>query len=241
MTGMNELGRGAWAVVNVAKFRGLQVAAKCLHKVIISDYNRNQFNREVTISAMLRHPNLVLFIGATMEGEPLILTELMPTSLYKELNKSKLIYKDVVTISRDVACGLTYMHLFKDPIIHRDISSSNVLLEPLRDGWRAKVADYGAANLMRFTGTIGPGAPFYVAPEAFNPYEHTPKMDVFSFGVLTLEMCVGEVPEIETRAEQIKRIPWQDMFSLVETCIRQNPNDRPSMSDILSQLEQTIA
>ena len=83
-----ELGRGAWGVVNVAKFRGLKVAAKCLHQVIISCYNNQRFTLEISIAAKLRHPNLLLFIGAaTREGELMILTELMPTSLDKELQK----------------------------------------------------------------------------------------------------------------------------------------------------------
>ena len=64
-----KLNKGGWGMVNVAKFRGLRVAAKCLHEMIISDYNRRQFSREMTIAAKLRHPNLLLFIGATIEGE----------------------------------------------------------------------------------------------------------------------------------------------------------------------------
>ena len=63
-----ELGRGGWAVVRVAKFRGLRVAAKCLHTLIVSDYNRQLFVREMSIAARVRHPNLVQFIGAMMEG-----------------------------------------------------------------------------------------------------------------------------------------------------------------------------
>ena len=57
------------------KFRGLHVAAKCLYQVILSDYNLRQFTREMTIAAKLRHLNLLLFIGATREGEPVILTD----------------------------------------------------------------------------------------------------------------------------------------------------------------------
>ena len=236
-----EMGSGSWGVVKMAEFRGLPVAAKCLHKTIISRYNRQLFRREMTISAKLRHPNLVLFIGATIEGEPMILTELMPTSLRKELeNETDLSYKDVATISRDVSCGLTYMHLFEVPIIHRDISSSNVLLEPLRVGWRAKLTDYGAANFMRLTTTIAPGSIAYAAPEANEPKQHTPKMDVYSFGVLLMEMCTGEFPDIETQPILITRIQWQPMVSLVKKCIEKNLCNRPDMSDIMSQLDTLL-
>ena len=79
------LGTGGWGEVKVANFRGLRVAAKFLHKVIISNYNRRQFSREMAMAAKIRHPNMLLFIGATREGEAVILTEIMPTSLRREL------------------------------------------------------------------------------------------------------------------------------------------------------------
>ncbi len=76
-----ELGRGGWATVSVATFRGVRVAAKCIHNQIISGYNIYLFEREMDMAARIRHPNLLQFIGATRTGELIILTELMPTSL----------------------------------------------------------------------------------------------------------------------------------------------------------------
>ena len=226
------------------------MAAKCIYQVIISDYNCRQFSREMAIAAKLRHPNLLLFIGATIEGEPVIITELMPTSLRKELEKKKLTNKQVITISRDISCGLNYMHQLRPhPIIHRDISSGNVLLEPLPNGWRAKISDYGSANFTnRIVSTVGPGNPRYSAPEALYPDHHTCKMDVFSLGVLMIEMCLGELPESTAghRNAQIQRIPhWPDMLTLIRKCIREQPTDRPNASEIMSALRtlqlQTIS
>lgn len=100
----------------------------------------------------------------------MILTELMPTSLRKELEKGELAKGNVVSISQDVACGLNYLHQWKPyPIIHRDICNGNVLLEPLPNGWKAKVSDYGSANFMNFVSTTSPGSPAYAAPEAGLP------------------------------------------------------------------------
>ena len=82
-----ELGRGAWATVSVAMFRGARVAAKCVHNQILSPHNIQLFKREMDMAARIRHPNLLLFIGATLEGEMVILTELMPTSLRRELQR----------------------------------------------------------------------------------------------------------------------------------------------------------
>ena len=92
------LGRGGWGEVKVAKFRGLRVAAKFLHNMIISEYNQHLFSREMEIAAKIRHPNLLLFIGATREGEAVILTELMPTSLRRELE------------TESYATGTDYLH-----------------------------------------------------------------------------------------------------------------------------------
>ena len=83
-----ELGRGGWAIVSVTVFRGVHVAAKSIHQQIISQHNIQLFRREMNIAArIICHPNLVQFIGATSDGEMLILTELMPTSLRRELER----------------------------------------------------------------------------------------------------------------------------------------------------------
>uniref|UniRef100_A0A1X7SLW2 Protein kinase domain-containing protein n=1 Tax=Amphimedon queenslandica TaxID=400682 RepID=A0A1X7SLW2_AMPQE len=115
-----ELGRGSYAVVTVGIFRGLRVAVKSLHNIIISDYNLGIFSREMSIASRVRHPNLVQFIGATKVGNPLILTELMSTSLNRELRRNRLSNQQILSIAQDVALGLNYLHLFKpQPIIHQ--------------------------------------------------------------------------------------------------------------------------
>ena len=80
-----QLGVGGWATVSVAKFRGIQVAVKRIHNQIISHHNLQLFQREMNMAARLRHPNLIQFIGATMEGEMMIVMELMATSLRSQL------------------------------------------------------------------------------------------------------------------------------------------------------------
>ena len=190
-----KLGEGGWANVSVAIFRGQRVAAKCLHNEIISAHNVRLFTREMNIAAQARHPNLLQFIGATIDGHPIILTELLPTSLRRLMESTRLSKPQVKSISCDVARALNYLHLtLPDPIIHRDISSANVLLEASGEGsWKAKVCDYGSANFVRYTTTVHPGSPLYSAPESGDPKKHSPKMDVYSFGILLIEMCSGKV------------------------------------------------
>ncbi|XP_011404647.2 PREDICTED: probable serine/threonine-protein kinase DDB_G0271682 [Amphimedon queenslandica] len=240
-----ELGRGSYAVVTVGIFRGLKVAVKSLHNIIISDVNLALFSREMSIASQIRHPNLVQFIGATKVGNPLILTELMSTSLYKKLQDTELTKQQIMSIAQDVALGLNYLHLFKpQPIIHRDVSSPNVLLKPCTGpaGYEAKVADYGTAKLQQgtSTGTVMPGNPAYAAPEARDPDQHSPAMDVYSYSVLLMEMNLRCPPEMTTaeRARQSGSVSWSDMKSLIQRGLKIDPRARPTMAQVLESLKR---
>ena len=236
-----ELGRGGWAVVRVAVFRGVRCAAKCLYRQIISNYNRRLFTREMNMAAQVRHPNLLQFIGATFQGEMIILTELMPTSVRGELEDERPFSQNQITsISLDVARALNYLHLMQpSPIIHRDISSANVLLEPgPSNSWRAKVSDYGSVNLLERLTTAAPGNPTYAAPEAGNPALQSPKMDIFSFGVLLVEMCSAEFPEVADREDLICSIQQPRRVALIRRCLAEDRNARPSANDIITELSE---
>ena len=88
------------------------MAAKCLHNQIISAHNVRLFTREMNMAAHARHPNLLQFIGATMDNNPIILTELMPTSLRRVLEEGNpLSHGQIVSIALDVARALNYLHL----------------------------------------------------------------------------------------------------------------------------------
>ena len=162
------LGKGGWGSVVEGKYCGCAVAVKQIHELILSPHNRNLFEREMDIASRCRHPCLLQFIGATTdEGSPLFVTELMESSLRALLGQRPLATTEVSIISLDVARALNYLHQKKpSPIIHRDISSANVLLWRQGDQWRGKVSDYGTANFMQHTMTVGPGAAIYMAPEA---------------------------------------------------------------------------
>ena len=233
-----ELGQGGWGVVIVAKFRGTTVAAKCFYEELNSDYYQTMFTREMNMAARLRHPNLVQFIGAALEGNPIILTELMKTSLRTELEKGPMPQQQITSISLDVARALNYLHLMQPhPIIHRDISSANVLLDPLPDNcWKVKVSDYGSVNLLTHLQTIGPGNPVYAAPEANTPTLQTPKMDIFSFGVLLVEMLTDQFPEVNSRQRLIASIDHTGYLALIEQCLSEEKGNRPSAQQLLTSL-----
>ena len=161
------LGVGGWGTVVLGKFRGCKVAVKQIHELILSPHNRRLFEREMNIASRCRHPCLLQFIGATNdEGTPLFVTELMQSSLRTLLEQQLLPTSDICILSVDIAQALNFLHLSKPPIVHRDISSANVLLWRQGEQWRGKVSDYGTANFMQQIMTVAPGAMIYSAPEA---------------------------------------------------------------------------
>lgn len=230
-------GTGAWGVVKEGRFRGSRVAVKQIRELILSPHNRHLFMREMTIAFRCRHPCLLQFIGATNnDGVPLIITELMDASL-RDLLKEQLLRKaDVINIALDVARALNYMHLSKPPIIHLDLSSANVLLWRQGNQWRAKVSDNGPANFMRKCKASNSGSVIYSAPEALSS-KQSPKLDVYSFGLLLCEMCICELPVPERMEAQISFMTDEDLRELVRSCVRKDPKERPSMAEVLLKLE----
>ena len=226
--------------MKVATFRGTRVAAKCLFDEIVSDYNCGLFIREMTMAARVRHPNLLQFIGATIRGKMIVLTELMPTSLRATLKSGAIPQQQITSISLDVARALNYLHLMRpNAIIHRDISSANVLLDPAPNNtWRAKVSNYGSVNLLRKLQTAVPGNPTYAAPEAEFPSRQSPKMDIFSFGVLLIETCIARFPDVDIRKRLLQSIRDRGMVALIRRCTAENIDTRPTASDVIRRLSE---
>ena len=241
-----ELGRGAYGWVKEGTFRGCKVAVKCLHNQLISDYNLRMFSREMTMAARCRHPNLLQFIGATNEGVPLIVTEIMHTSLRKKLERGEVSGEHIMNISIGVACGLNYLHkTTPSPILHRDVSSANVLLNPLPSNqWLAKLSDFGSFNFMQASQTVNAGNPVYAAPEGLDPSKgaHSPAMDVYSFGVLMHEMCSRELPTGGLTPAVVRlanwKIPESSLVPLISSCVEESIQKRPRMDYLISELNR---
>ena len=235
-----EIGRGAWASVHETTFRGATVAAKCLHEIINAPKTRQLFQREMEMALQCQHQNIVTFLGATLEGPPVILMELMDTNLRDAYDKGSTKDHQVLGILLDIASALHFLHTRPDPVIHRDVSSANVLLKALYNGeWLAKLGDLGTAKLQRLTTTAGPGAVIYGAPEAADASKHSPKMDVYSFGVLTLEVLTKTLPyeNLKTLKAQVQQqFPWY--YQMVTSCTNQKSSDRPTMFGVIKELDK---
>ena len=241
------LGGGGWGCVYEATYRGCMVAAKRLHQEILSPHNREKFEKEMRMSAICRHRNLVEFIGAVREERAIIVTELMDKTLREALT-----YKDVTqdnsqSVCMDVAEGLYYLHNLQPyPVIHRDISAPNVLLKVINstqgDGinWVAKLSDFGSAQFAHLAQTPGPGCILYSAPEVRNdePAQQTVKIDVYSYGVLLAEILTTDVPHDSLRGLLQKvEIQKREFSALVRQCTNHNPIQRPHIGDVITQLQ----
>ena len=173
------LGEGGYGKVFKGRYRGFEVAVKELKRdETFTSRERDLFEREMDIASRCRHPCLLQFIGATQdEKTPLFVTELMESSLRKLLGKRQLSEKEIVVISLDVAHALNYLHQRKPKaIVHRDVTSANVLLWKQNGQWRGKLGDYGTVKFLQEIMTPAPGAPIYNAPEVGSPHHQTIKV-----------------------------------------------------------------
>ena len=171
----------------------------------------------------------------------MILTELMPCSLYDimEVHKVQLTLAEILDISLDISYGLRYLHGNNPSIIHRDISAKNILI----GGNRAKIADLGQAKIFGTSAlsrqTSMPGAMAYSAPEVLTG-KYSTKIDIFSLGVLLVQLVSNEYPRIEKREEQLSKAcgNFQAVFnSLMTSCIDFIPASRPDIEQVIEELE----
>ena len=201
------LGIGSYGKVCKAKCGQLPCAAKLLHQTMFlyDDQGVTKFTekflQECQFLASLKHPNIVQYLGTVMEpqsGRPVLLMELMEESLTRFLERGvrPLPYHTQLNMCHDVALALSYLHA--NHIIHRDLSSNNVLL--MGSGAKAKVTDFGMSRLMdinpRMTPlTQCPGMPFYMPPEALTDSPvYSDKLDCFSHGVLVIQVLTRKFP-----------------------------------------------
>ena len=201
------LGHGSYGAVYKAKCDQLPCAAKLLHPTILDPSDpgagkiMQRFQQECSFLENIRHPNIVQYLGVTRDPEsrlPVLLMELLDESLTKMLERSQqsLAYYIQIDICHDIALAVAYLH--SNDIIHRDLSSNNVLIMAKS---RAKVTDFGMSKLAgaapRMTPlTMCPGTLAYMPPEALNePPIYTKKLDCFSEGVIMIQVCTRLWPE----------------------------------------------
>ena len=251
-----QIGYGAAGLVSKGRYQGQEVAVKQIHREILREkLIMDEFKREVGIMATIQHPNLVRFIAAVFDERveqlretPLLVLELLHTNLRDAYKDYNLGLSKCVSIFHDVAYGLHYLHEHSEPIIHRDVSAPNILLESLPgDMWRAKLSDFGSANFLKRAKTLGVGAIVYTAPEMF-PREGpsapmprpTTKCDVFSYGIVLVEVITKTMPTTENRHQLFGEVErkWRLMYDLISQCTEVSPHARPTMAEVLNTLNR---
>ena len=205
-----ELGVGSYGAVCKAKCDDLPCAAKILHRTLFQFTTpgttsvMQKFEQECRLLSAIKHPHIVQYLGTYHDPEsrlPVLLMELMDESLTRFLERSNdpLPYHTEVNFCHDIALALSYLH--SNGIIHRDLSSNNVLLIA---GSRAKVTDFGMVKLFdvnRSTAhltplTLCPGTTVYMSPEALRDRPvYTDKLDSFSLGVLCVQIMTRRFPD----------------------------------------------
>ena len=237
------LGTGGWGYVTEATFRGRRVAAKCLHEAIISPHNQELFAKEMKISARCRHKNLVEFVGAVPDHPAIIIIEMMDCTLRSALADGTATPNHIHPICSNVAQGLAYLHSIQPhPLIHRDVSAPNVLLKAVSTGWIAKLSDLGSAQFANIAQTLAPGCMLYAAPEVQQrdtALKQTEKVDVYSFGVLLIEVLTREMPTGILSQLINSLIPiWPQFISLIQRCTNTDPTKRPTMREVITSLNK---
>ena len=272
-----EKGRGAFGAVYEVKMNGFPCIAKGLHEILLGlgeSYQvaetdkqaiRQKFFNECVLLSKLKHPNIVQFLGvhSTMENEYLVM-EYMHMDLAHCLET----YHDIpasikVSILHDVSYGLLHLHSQDPPIIHRDLTASNVLLT---QDMRAKIADLGVSKIFdlqqlhtALVQTQAPGTKAYMPPEALVPHpEYDFKLDIFSFGVLSLYTAIQEFPiehehqitpaVLEKQEVQInRRKHWIEKMGvdhplhlLVIKCLQDKPVRRPTTKELCGMIENIL-
>ncbi|KAJ4901287.1 Leucine-rich repeat protein kinase family protein [Raphanus sativus] len=210
----NILGRGGFGTVYKGELHdGTKIAVKRMELSAVSNKGLEEFKSEITVLTKMRHRHLVALLGYCLDGnERLLVYEYMSQGTLsqhlfrcKEGERKPLDWTTRLAIALDVSRGVEYLHtLANQSFIHRDLKPSNILLG---DDMRAKVSDFGLVRLVpdgeysietRVAGTFG-----YLAPEYAVTGRVTTKVDIFSPGVILMQLITGRKALDETDPEDI--------------------------------------
>lgn len=264
-------GHGSYATVIELDYMGLKCAGKKIHELLLmqgnSTYTVQRFEEECHILSRMHHPNVVQFLGIHFEKGarvPILVMEFLPFNLSDCIELYGVLPDEIsYSILHNVANGLCYLHNQVPPIIHRDLSSNNVLLT--RD-MTAKISDLGVARILdlpyhqlsRMTQT--PGTPAFMPPEVMvaKP-KYNKNVDVFSFGIMMVHIFSGKWPEPQIgpiRTEAGRLIPVSEaerreeflqiignehpLMDLIHTCIHNDPTMRTQTNELVSRLADLV-
>ena len=253
------ISKGDYESVYRGKYHSRPVAVKKISDILVNRESTDlekavkDLRRECDILRAAEDPHIVEFIGVfndeTQEGGVLLVMELMDQTLETFLKDSRgnLSTEKQVDICQQMASGLRYLHHQDPQILHRDLKPSNILLD--KDGRIAKIGDFGQAKFrpsdIQYLTTTQPGTVLYMPPEALrDDPRFTDKGDVFSLGVVMLEVAtqeppscsmfgIGTVPEVDRRAKDLSKVPDDHpLKALIRACLKDDPKERPTIEEV---------
>ncbi|GMI81394.1 MAPKKK delta-1 [Hibiscus trionum] len=250
-----RIGIGSYGEVYKADWNGTEVAVK---KFLDQDFSGDalvQFKCEVEIMLRLRHPNVVLFMGAvTRPPHFSILTEYLPRgSLYTLLHRAipQLDERRRMRMALDVAKGMNYLHTSQPTIVHRDLKTPNLLVDK---NWVVKVCDFGLSRSKHHTflsSKSSAGTPEWMAPEILRNEPADEKSDVYSFGVILWELVTLQVPWKGLNPMQVvgavgfqnRHLEIPDdvdpmIAQIIRDCWQKEPHLRPSFGQLMTRLRR---
>jgi len=242
------------------RWKHTDVAIKRVFKSEQTGEHVDEFIKEIAILSKLHHPNILLFLGASISNNGLfIVTEYMNRgsvygNLHSPLNKvngkSKLDYKMKLHLLLDAARGMLYLHTFDPPIIHRDLKTQNLLVDEFG---RGKLCDFGLSREIVSTTMSRLGTIQYSAPETLRGEHYGEAIDMYSFGILIWEMITESIPyeglaplKVASEVAYNKTRPLipphcpPDLARLTAMCWHDKAKKRPSFSIIVQLLEKII-
>ncbi|KAI4388689.1 hypothetical protein MLD38_000994 [Melastoma candidum] len=254
-----RVGAGSFGTVHRAEWHGSDVAVKVLTVQDFHDDQLKEFLREVAIMKRVRHPCVVLFMGAVTRRPHLsIVTEYLPRgSLYRLIHRpassEMLDQRRRLRMALDVAKGLNYLHNLNPPIVHWDLKSPNLLVDK---NWSVKVCDFGLSRFKADTFISSKsvaGTPEWMAPEFLRGEPSNEKSDVYSFGVILWELVTLQQPWSGlSPAQVVGAVAFQNrrlavppntspaLASLMESCWADDPTQRPSFASIVESLKRFL-
>ncbi|KAM9671790.1 interleukin-1 receptor-associated kinase 4 isoform 2-T3 [Trichechus inunguis] len=269
--GGNKMGEGGFGVVYKGYVNNRTVAVKKLAAMvdISTEELKQQFDQEIKVMAKCQHENLVELLGFSSDGDDLCLVYVyMPNgSLLDRLScldgTPPLSWHMRCKIAQGAANGISFLH--ENHHIHRDIKSANILLD---EAFIAKISDFGLARASeKFAQTVMTsrivGTTAYMAPEALRG-EITPKSDIYSFGVVLLEIITGlpavdehrepqllldikeEIEDEEKTIEDYIDMKMNDIdsssvetvYSVASQCLHEKKNKRPDIKKVQQLLQR---
>jgi serine/threonine protein kinase len=249
-----KVGEGGFGEVFLGFWHGKKIAVKKL-TVKNSKFmdNLNKFINEINIISSLRHPNIVLYMGASIEKDNYyMITEYLPRGSlfdYIHRDRGKITEREQINIAYEIAVALKYLH--SRNVIHCDLKSSNILID---DNWKIKIGDFGLSRFLKkeLEGNSGRiGTPHWMAPEILKGKKYEHSADIFSFGMIMWEILSLEIPYyginpyqvISLVADQRKivQVPKEghpEIRKLIKQCIEYDSSKRPKLDDIVEILEK---